>query len=172
MTKYCLNCGKPVEQVTGKRAKLYCDALCKANYFKKKPVLKTMVGIDLKEEIDRLVEKYSNLNIAYEFPKLLDPKSDMVSISREEYERLKAAASSWNNRMSAISEAIKNSPPSIVTSTSDLQPVLAPIIEKEGKRTGKKVIGKASDTAAPLIESVVKKEYNPNNNPRFINKLK
>jgi|ERR1700728_3336584 len=40
--------------------------------------------------------------------------------------------------------------------TDDFKPVLAPIIEKQGKRTGKEVIGKAGDTAAPLVESVVK----------------
>lgn len=121
MDNRCVNCQLPVEQVEGKRAKLYCNPKCKAAYFFKQ--------------------------------KLIANSSEMISITKVEYDRLLAAASSWNDRMNATMEAIKNNPPSVITTN---EPVLDPIIKKEGKHTGNKVKTKPRNTAAPLIESVGK----------------
>lgn len=32
----CLNCGKPLENVPGRRAKMYCDSNCRTTHWQKK----------------------------------------------------------------------------------------------------------------------------------------
>ena len=53
--KKCLNCGKEVSQVKGKRDRLYCDQNCKSVYFRKtKPKEKKYVQ---KETFERILNE-------------------------------------------------------------------------------------------------------------------
>lgn len=97
MTKNCLSCNSPIEQTKGKRAKLYCGALCKANYFKIKAF------------------------------------SDVVHISRTEYERLLAIESKF--------EGIKDIPDSLYPDGNNAK--IASLMEKQ-RNTNKKMLSKAN----------------------------
>ena len=56
----CLNCGKPIENVQGRRPKKYCDnkGKCKGEYFRKQKKEPKYVQ---KEVYDALNEKYQNI---------------------------------------------------------------------------------------------------------------
>lgn len=66
MSNRCLNCQLPVQQVAGKRAKLYCNPKCKANYFFKQKVIENssaMISIT-KVEYDRLKKCEHEINLS------------------------------------------------------------------------------------------------------------
>lgn len=74
--KKCLNCGKEVEQVEGKRERLYCNPSCKASYFRKnKPKEKKYIQI---KTFEKLLKENKALKEELSIQRI-NPKSDEQS---------------------------------------------------------------------------------------------
>jgi len=143
MTKECLNedCRKPIVQAPGKRSRLYCDGKCKARYFQKVKADK-MISIS-REEYQRLLACEFELKVTNLLDKQGETKVSLVpegikisTTTPESYDSNKVNRAfsdefgQWedNTKVKKIKAAV----------TDDFKPVLAPIIEKQGKRTGEK----------------------------------
>lgn len=81
MANRCLNCQLPVQQVAGKRAKLYCNQKCKANYFfKQKLIAKVADTVTIsKVEYEILLAAEFELKIINELEKQGETKISLVS---------------------------------------------------------------------------------------------
>jgi len=103
----CLHCSAPISQTPGKRKKVFCSDACRSQHWAKREVV-----------ADSWQEKYYNIKELYD--PLLNRVADLESENAQlkaKIDYLEPLATSHQQRMNGVTEAIKAAPKQELTTT-------------------------------------------------------